>query len=508
MKVGMFFYIISLFISFWSRKVFLNHLGADFIGLTSTLNDILSFLNVAELGIGTSITYFLYKPLQEQNREKINEIMSVLAYLYRKIGEILAVAGLAISLIFPFIFKNANLDMILIFFTFYVLLLQSVCGYIFNYKSLMLAANQQQYITSTYLQTIYIIQNIVQIILAYTFSNLYVWTITGLIFTLIGLFVLNKRIDQHFPWLKTNLKRGKEMLQEYPEILSKTKQIFIHKIKNFLLYRSDQIFIFAFVNLKMVAFYGNYMLIINKVNYLVNIISDGMSAGVGNLVAEGDDKNTMKVFWELTAIRFLITGMIIFVFLLFLQPFITCWLGKEYHLDDIIIYLILFNLFIMLSRGVVEIYIGAYGLFSDVWAAWVELALNIIFTVILGYAYGIAGIVAAKIISVFFIAMFWKPYFLFTRGLKKSVWVYWKGMSGYYILFVIFLTITIFLKHYFTDSITDFPHLILYGICITIPLTILYFLTMFISTNGLKYFVVRQPNLYKALSKIIPKNMR
>ena len=75
-KVGMFFYILSLFLAFFSRKIFLDCLGAEFIGLTGMLTNIMSFLSVAELGIGTSIVYFLYKPLQEDNHEKENTYSS------------------------------------------------------------------------------------------------------------------------------------------------------------------------------------------------------------------------------------------------------------------------------------------------------------------------------------------------------------------------------------------------------------------------------------------------
>ena len=50
-KVGIFFYVISLFLAFFSRKIFLDCLGAEFIGLTGMLMNIMSFLSVAELGI-------------------------------------------------------------------------------------------------------------------------------------------------------------------------------------------------------------------------------------------------------------------------------------------------------------------------------------------------------------------------------------------------------------------------------------------------------------------------
>lgn len=505
MKVGMFFYVLSLFLAFFSRKIFLDCLGAEFIGLTGALSNILSFLNVAELGIGTSITYFLYKPLQTDDRDKINDVMSVLAYLYRTIGLIIGAGGVIVSLFFPLMFSGQPVDLFLVYFAFFSFLASSMAGYIINYRQLLVSANQKQYVVNFYFQTIAIVQNLVQILLAWYYRNVYLWVITGLVFTVIGCIVFNHRIDKVYPWLRIDTRKGKRLLREYPEILRKTRQIFIQKIKNFILHRSDQILIFAFVSLKMVAFYDNYMIIVNKINYLVNILSDGMNAGIGNLIAEGNDNNTMKVFWELTAIRFLIVGMVIFPLLMFIQPFIVCWLGPEYRLSNTIVFLLLFSIFINLSRGVVEMYISACGLFSDVWAAWTELVLNICVTLALAPFFGIAGILLGKIVSVFFIAMFWKPYFLFTRGLHHNVKDYWHGMLPYYTITAVFLCAAIALRCYVVEPHADsFPRLIGYGTMTFAPLLTLYFLTMFFMTRGMKYFVARKPKIYNSLNRIMP----
>ena len=283
-------------------------------------------------------------------------------------------------------------------------------------------------------------------------------------------------------------------------MLRKTRQIFVQRIKDFILYRSDEILVGTFVSVVQVAFYGNYTIITSKLNFLVNILSDGMNAGIGNLVAEGDDEHTMKVFWELTAIRFLIVGIVVFGLLLFIQPFITCWFGTQYRLSDLIVYLLIFNIFIMLSRGVVEMYISAHGLFSDVWAAWTELAVNLTVTLCLAPFYGIVGILLGKIISVFFIAMFWKPYFLFSRGLHKSVMVYWRGMLPYYTIFAVFIGVTLLLRYTVMEpKATSMLSMIGYGLLIYIPLLLIYFLTYFYTTKGMKNFIARKPALYNKL---------
>ena len=497
----MFFYILSLFLAFFSRKVFLNCLGAEFIGLTGMLMNIMSFLSVAELGIGTSIVYFLYKPLQEDNHERINEIMSMLAFLYRCIGLIIGSCGILISLFFPWWFGHLGTGLPLVYFAFYSFLATTVSAYVFNFKQLLVSANQKQYLVNAYFQTIAIVQSLTQILLAYYYRNLWLWVVVGLVFTIIGIIVFNIRIRQLYPWLRINLKEGRENLKRYPEILKKTRQIFVQRIKDFILYKSDELLVGMFVSVVQVAFYGNYTIITSKLNFLVNVLSDGMNAGVGNLVAEGDEKNIMKVFWELTAVRFLISGAIVFSLLLFLQPFVTYWFGRQYRLSDLIVFLLVFNIFIYLSRGVVENYISAHGLYSDVWVAWTELALNICITLCLAPFYGIVGILLGKILSVFFIAVFWKPYFLFSRGLKQSVTVYWRGMAPYYLIFLLFLTATLFLRYMVVEVyVTSLPLLIGYAALLFPLLLAVYFLVLFYATRGMKYFVARKPDVYNLLT--------
>ena len=54
-QVNLLFYFIFLVLSFFSRKIFLRNLTDDFVGLTSTLQNLLGFLNLAELGIGSNL---------------------------------------------------------------------------------------------------------------------------------------------------------------------------------------------------------------------------------------------------------------------------------------------------------------------------------------------------------------------------------------------------------------------------------------------------------------------
>lgn len=464
-EVNLVFYFLSLFLAFFSRKIFLDCLGTEFIGLTGTLSNILGYLNLTELGITASIGYFLFKPLQTNNRQEIQEIMSLLGYLYNWIGCIILAGGIIISLFFPLIFSNANLGLGIIYFAFYSFLGSSLIGYFINYRQILLNADQKKYLVAIYFQSANIIKIILQIYLAYHYQNLYVWVGIEFLFGIIGCITLNWKINQEYPWLKVNKKDGRYLLKKYPEVLAKTKQVFIHKIKDFVLVKSDELFIFLFVSLKMVAYYGNYMIIISKLISLFSAVTGSVGASVGNLVAEGNKQNMMKVFWEFTTIQHTISAILCFSLYNFIEPFIAHWLGPEYIMDRWILILLVIFIYITNSRKSVDSFNYAHGLYADVWSAWAELIINVSITIIGGLKWGIIGILLGKNISLFAIVVLWKPYYLFTSGLNEPVSIYWRGViRNYGISIFAFALATLIIRYVPVNPYQNIWDWILYAI--------------------------------------------
>lgn len=484
-KVNLVFYFLSLFFAFFSRKIFLDCLGAEFIGLTGTLGNILGYLNLAELGVGAAISFHLFKPLQQHNKQQICEILSVFGYLYKRIGQAILFGGFIISLLFPLIFNKAELGMGIIYFAFYSFLGSSLIGYFINYRQILLTADQKNYLVSIYFQSAGLVKTAIQILLAYYYKNLYVWVFIEFLFGIIGCIILNWKINKEYPWLKTSKTKGKLLLKQYPDIIKNTKQVFIHKIKDFMLGKSDELFIYAFVSLKMVAYYGNYMMIVSKISLFFSSLFDGIYAGVGNLVAEHNIANTQKVFWEMMTLRHFVAGFMSFTLYFLLEPFITIWLGKEYVLDHNIIIMISIYQYISSSRGAVDMFNHAHGLYADTWAAWVELLLNVGITILFGLKYGIIGILLGKVISVLIIIVFWKPYYLFKSGFKMPYKKYWSGAIRFYCIFILtFAICRIISKNIPISPENGYSQWILFGM-ILIPLYLAINISLlYICTQG------------------------
>lgn len=491
-KVNLLFYFISLVLSFISRKVFLDFLGADFIGLIGTLQNLIGFLNLAELGISTAIGYVLYKPLFSNNRKDITEIVSLFGYLYRKIGFIIIVGGIVLGCFIPIIFSKSEYNLSIIYVAYTFFLFSTVLGYFLNYKQTLLSVDQKNYIITGYFQTTGIIKTIIQIAIVYYTQNYYIWIVLELVFSIIYSFVLNWKIRKIYPWLQTDIVDGKKIITKYPEIIKYIKQLFIHKIANFVQNQTTPLLIYAIISLKEVAYYGNYTIIVSKLAFLVNNIFDGSQASVGNLVAEGDNNKIKQVFYEIMSLRYFFSGIFVFSLYNLTEPFISLWLGDEYILNKSILIIMLINTYISQTRGAVDLFINGFGLFSDIWAPCTEAAISLILSLLLGYFWGLEGILLGVTISLIIIVCIWKPILLHKKGFKTSIKYYFKIVSKFLFLLSVSWSLSYVIISLFKGVIThDYITWIIYSILTTSLFGIILFILMYISEKSMRTLVKR-----------------
>lgn len=424
-RVNLICYLVSLVVAFFTRKVFLDQLGTEFIGFTGALNSLLGFLNLAELGVGSAIGYVLYKPIFDKDRSKINEIISVFGYLYRCIGLLILGIGILLSLFLPLIFPDTSFSWIVIYFGFYAYLASSMLGYFVNYRQTLLSADQRNYEVTGYFQAVTSGKMILQMVLAVYIRSLMLYLLIELLFGILYSFVLTWRINKTYPWLESDIGLGRELFKKYPEIVKYVKQLFVHKIAGFIQYQVTPFLIYSYVSLPMVALYGNYTLITGNAQRFLSGVMDSTSAGVGSLIAEGNKQKIFDTYKELFAVRSWLAGVLAACIFYLGSPFIANWLGHSYVMADGVVFMITVYFFMNTLRGVTDQYLYGYGLFYDVWAPAVEAVVFVIVAMIGGAKWGLPGVLCGPVVSMLLVIYIWKPYFLFTRGFQIPPLRYW-----------------------------------------------------------------------------------
>ena len=87
------------------RTILIKKLGAEYLGLSSLFTSILQVLNLTELGFSSAVVYSMYKPIVEKDVEKICALLNFCKKVYRIIGCVILVLGIAIM---PFIRNLIN----------------------------------------------------------------------------------------------------------------------------------------------------------------------------------------------------------------------------------------------------------------------------------------------------------------------------------------------------------------------------------------------------------------
>ncbi len=172
--------------------------------------------------------------------------------------------------------------------------------------------------------------------------------------------------------------------------------------------------------------------------------------------------------------------------------FIELWVGAEYLIDDVSLALVVAILFINLSRGAVDAFITAYGLFQDIWAPITEAALNVGLAVLLGWFWGLPGILAGVLISLVAIIFVWKPCLLFRRGFRLPV----RGYAVMYLRHAAVLTAVfaggIFLARFIpVDPAGSWLGFICYAASVTAIFTLVMGGLLYATERGMRDFVER-----------------
>jgi O-antigen/teichoic acid export membrane protein len=130
----------------------------------------------------------------------------------------------------------------------------------------------------------------------------------------------------------------------------------------------------------------------------------------------------MKVFGELLSSRMLIISVTALCVWLLADPLITVWLGPEYVMGKTTLLMIVMGFFVGSCRGIIQSFVDAHGEYRDIWAPLAEFVMNVGFSILGGWLWGLDGILGGAMLSQIIIGLLWKPYFLFRWVMKEPMW--------------------------------------------------------------------------------------
>lgn len=394
--IGMSSKIVMLGATFLVRTVFIRILGAEYTGVNSLYTNILSILNLAELGFGSVFAYELYQPLRDNDSQRIAQIVSLFKKVYLCIAGVIFSSGILVIPLLDYIVKSdLNKESLIIYYILY--LLDSVFSYLAMYRAIVIEADQKRYITSLVETFCKIIMYGLQALYLVIKKDFLGYLILQILFTLIRNWILHIIASKKYPYLHNNgIKNGTKHALDTSRIYGNVKATFISKVAGVILNQTDSIIISTLFGTVYVGYFSNYYMLITYLNSIYYIFTTSLEAGIGNLNAEGDKKKSMILYQRLSFTIALVNCICVAVFTNVVQDFITVWIGEKYLQGYALIWSLTFSFYTQQSMCVITMYRQTLGLFKEVQKIYpIMVILNIVLSILLGIKMGTAGVILA-----------------------------------------------------------------------------------------------------------------
>lgn len=485
--VGTGCYFVTLLIGFVTRTIFIYLLGQDYLGINGLFTNILSLLCFAELGIGTAISFALYKPIADENEREISALMNFYKNAYRGIAVFIAVAGLILT---PFldVFIKDSPDVEHLELYYILILADTVASYCMTYKRSLVVASQNSYVDSINKAFFTLLQNALQIIIL-LITHSYILFLTIRICTTLGSNIaISIKADKMFPYLKKHKKEHIEK-KTLKSIIKNVAAMMCSKFGGVVVTGTDNLLISAFVGVRHVALYSNYIMINTMISGVINQIYSAATATVGNLNATVDEEHSLDAFKKMYFVNFvMISTCSVFLYVLF-NPFIKLWIGEDYLFPMVTVGVIVMNFFITGMRNTSITYINTYGLFWQIkYKSVIEAVINVVASLILlvKFDMGIYGVLLGTTISTVTTNVWWEPYVVFRYKFRRSVMPHLLTLTGYTLVTLLICILCRFASS--LCNIAGFGGLMLKGIiCAAIDFGVIF--AVFGRSENFKYCV-------------------
>lgn len=415
------------------RIVFIRAIGQELLGVNSLFTEILTALQLVELGVGPAMAFSLYKPLAENDEEKVKSLMALFKKAYRIIGAIVLILGVGFTPFYTFFINGApdisNLNLIYLIFVF-----DTGISYFFSYYRTLLISDQKKYVDLSVQMIVTILVSVFQMILITITHSYMIYLILQVIGTISTNFIASKIAIKEYPYLKDkNVKKLDNATTG--EIKKNIFAMIFHKIGTIVRDATDNLFISKYISLAISGVYSNYSMITKALATLIGQIFNAVLSSVGNLHITADSKAQKEVFYNINYINFWIATFCACCFGVLAKPFILVIANETYLLGSFVVVLLTLRFYLDIMRKTTWMFCEAAGVYwkgksKPIW----EAVVNLVVSWILVKTIGISGIFIGTIITILVVDLPIEPYLAFKYVLNG-------GLAKYYLRYFIYLVI-------------------------------------------------------------------
>lgn len=437
-SVSVGFKVLTMIMVIIVKRFLIRICGNDVNGLNALYLSIISFLSVTELGVGSAITFCMYKPIVEGDHDTVSALYHLFRRVYLIIGGVILIGGLAITPFLKVFAKDYDQLDVNIYYTFILMLISVVLTYLYSSKSSLINAYKNNYITTAISSGGIILQYVLQILVLLTTKSFAWYLVCRIVAVLFQWIVTEYVARKKYSPILSNIQKIQGPVKK--QLLKSIKAMFMHNIGYILVNTVDSVVISAFVGVVALGEYSNYSMIMTSMTEVLMLVFTSLTSVIGHLYVESSKETTKKYSESFHILNFILGAVFFLGYYAVIDYVIAILFSADLVVAKSVSFVITLNGFVQFMRRSTLLFREATGTFyNDRWKPLFEGLVNIILSILFVQKIGVVGVIVATIITNLLICHVIEPYVLYKNAFSVSPRRYYLKNYGMIGLFAISL---------------------------------------------------------------------
>lgn len=388
--------LITSLCNFFLTGILISTFGSVLYGITSSVNQFLSCVSLLEGGVGRVGRAEMYRPLAQEDDYGVSRVYHAMKRFFTGVGIICIAYILILSLAYYDIAAITGYSRKYIFALVWILGITTLSKYLGGLTNqCLLVADQKQYISNGVIAVSTLMGVALALVFVYTGADLlYVKLIISLAYAArpiaYGLYV-----KKHYRMPKV----GKDYspLEQKWSGMGQNIAFFLHT-------NTDIVLLTLFADLRLVAVYSVYTLVLSNIRLITITFSSGMEGALGEVYSSGDQTLLRRTYERYQFVMFFVVFVLFGTTAVLILPFVKLY---TQHVTDVNYIQPVFGAVFMLAEAsecmmypCCTLAVSANRIRETRWAYYGEVIINLTISVLLIRWNPLLGLVLGTFVAV------------------------------------------------------------------------------------------------------------
>ena len=285
--------IVAMLLGFVTPRLMLAFYGSEINGLVASITEFIGYFKLVEAGLAAAAIYGLYKPLSENDHDKISAIVSAARQFYQKSGLLFVALTLVFSAIYPLVVPITSLSRLSVGLLVAIMGLSGTLEFftLSRYR-VLLTADQKTFVVSWASMASLLLQTAVIVALSLIKADILILRLLAGLTILLRSVLLYAYVRRHYPYVNYKAKPDKAPLSRRWDALYQQLTVTLHQGMGIILTTVIT------RDAHLVSVYSTYHMVTVGLWGILKMVSTGLYSFFGELLAREEMDKFRRAYRE------------------------------------------------------------------------------------------------------------------------------------------------------------------------------------------------------------------